>query len=59
MHRGVQLLYAHRIDEVTLVRYRKPLLAADRYDHNITANSPQSFIWSLSNTGASGQFRFQ
>jgi hypothetical protein len=47
------------MDGVTLIRYRKPLVAADLWDHDITAHAPQSFIWALSNTGLSNQFRFQ
>jgi len=46
---NVELLYAHQLEGVSLIRFRRPLVSPDLvYDHPITPEEAQNYIWAVS-----------
>ncbi|GJP74165.1 hypothetical protein CLOP_g4793 [Closterium sp. NIES-67] len=45
---NVDLIYGHRVDGITFVRFRRPLVSPDkRFDHDIDAEDEMNVIWAL------------
>ncbi|CAI5464398.1 unnamed protein product [Closterium sp. Yama58-4] len=48
---NVDLIYGHRVDGITFVRFRRPLVSPDkRFDHDIDAEDEMNVIWALAST---------
>lgn len=51
---NLEIQYAHQFEGVTFVRYRRKLRTSDyRFDHEITPNKSQNFIWAMGGTHSS------